>query len=362
MKLNFVKKQELRKRIANALYKKEPTGTRYLPKETLMTLIDLSENDPENLCYDDKLILGKFFYSLIEHIDLSEIKWDELSASSQKQLKRALESCTCDRKDYKKDKVERIKLPAELLNDMLFLSLPEMENSPKIPYFGKVKLSEIDLSELDFSNIEWDVVHCVISNGTKRKDGYYEIPNFPLIFKESSTYLIDMSYTNANIIFGRQVIIKNVNFEGTDLSNNPKFFGKKVENCNFRKTGIKLAIIKSDKYINCDFRDNDLNHQVGWISLRTLDNVFEDCQFQGTGLNIEFNNDETKEAFETLAEYIKSGCLAGCVVNGKLIRGQEESEEYKKELRKQYKEYAKTYEDLVFELINNPRTRKKEGE
>ena len=228
----------------------------------------------------------------------------------------------------------------------------------KVPIWSGQFLRKIDLSKISFENVTWI------------------LEDYPLIYREMKEKYnfdgyVDYSYTNANIDFSSSfeakqykegkknvMYINNCNFAGVDLSNND-IRDAQIYSSNISQTKLNLenavlycgdtnftGINLSHYNINID---TFLSDEGGNIQLGEAGN------FSNTKLNFVGDIDSLSlDKKRVFCSYIRNGQLNGCLLNGKLMTGLEESNSIDKK-----SEYEKMKEDLLAAVTQSIEEQKK---
>lgn len=262
MKLNEHDKNDLRKKIEEAV-KRVPDGQRIeLPLEVLDELIFLKVNDKEGVTVKFPVWTGEF----LRKIDLSKLSFENVHWGV----------AIYDYNRFDLDKLSRFHKDS-------FTYI--------VPFVGRSVNSTMD--------------------------------SFLVKYVER---LIDFSYTNINPDLSNVDKIESTNFEGVDLSHsnlnlktvvncNLKNTGAKLDKIIFND----IESIKYTNLTNCTFMFFSLDFNV-FLKKIDMNNLNNFPILINTGLKITFNkeyaNDDVKELVKALC---LSGKLDGCYLNGRLI-------------------------------------------
>jgi uncharacterized protein YjbI with pentapeptide repeats len=246
-------------------------------------------------------------------------------------------------KDVDFDPNNRIKLPKDVLEELLFDVGHDDDNVKykKFAYYN-VGLEKLDLSKISFNDVSF-----------------------------KSDYQIDLSDTNAKIDFFKTyewkknhvMFIRNVKFKNVDLSNNEFVKLKDVDRaivifdkCNFSNTKMHLYYFPMT-FVNCDLSNNDFSKlyldpkgvegDPSRVILKNGPLQMEDCNLANTGIKIGYNYDKLD-----ISSLISKGYLDGCIFNGVKIKSEEEQQEESKELLKKYNNYKSNRINKVLDTID----------
>lgn len=377
MKLKIEDKMQIRNSIINTLRNDGVIEDKIkLNSDLLNQLIEFTPKDLElisNIQNSDKNIINQdnykteFYQILLKHFDLSKIDWKNISQSIITDLKNVLVEVSLEM--FKNN--QRLFLPSELLKRLLFFEVQgrrsktnrefkEKKQPFYLPNFEGIKVGGLDLKGLPFINrVVWDIVDFAIQNGKRKYDVdmqefSYEIHGFGTFYKKGY-YEIDMSWSNIEINFLNNIygpVIRGVNFFKTNLefSHLEKCCFLKVCNCNFKETNV---LIDSDELTNrfkhCSFSNNNYKDVTLKDShLFGRKKVFEDCNFNNTGLKLDL--DVTKNSQE-IKHLLDIGSIQGCFLNGKYIKTAEESKKMKTELQTKYNNYHNSCKKEVEQVL-----------
>lgn len=215
---------------------------------------------------------------------------------------------------------EMVHLDKNILEDILFVNIKDKRNTYKIitPILTPEILRKIDLSEISFENVLFNYT-CQSEEILKK---IYGINYLDILY--GNKFLIDLSYTNANIdfskIFGRSCY--KCNFSHVDLSNSKLKFLQVVSESDFSYTNIEEVPNKAF-LSGVNFKGNRFEGQKIPVSRFNIncDNGISGCNFNGTGLKIVSSQSKiaNHEVKEELRRSINRGLLDNCFLNGKLI-------------------------------------------
>lgn len=204
----------------------------------------------------------------------------------------------------------------------------------KLPIWSGDFLSKIDLSEVSFDNVAWSMIV------PRNFDGLFELDGIPRIkMGDSFRPHINYSNTNAVIDFKKSWEFKNTgkiligfcNFSGTDLSNNDfegirfvSIFDSWLDN-----TKLQLHLTETPIARNSSLDGTDLSKIH--ISLNAVYDLFRNCTFKDTGLNIDGKEKDLEEIIENYSRPLFDReaiihSLRGCYIHGKKV---ESIEKYK---------------------------------
>lgn len=251
-----------------------------------------------------------------------------------------------ERVDLKLNDIEfnpdaRIKLPLDILEEILF-DYKKNDIYKKIAFISD-NICKLDLSEVSFENVSY-----------------------------SSVKNINLSNTNGNYDFSKaydymdhgSLIVRNVNFENVDLSNQILKGEIYFANCNFRNT--KLFPFWKDcetTLSSCDMRDNNLDKKTLIASLddnisgdlffaeKEYNSFFINSNLAGTGAHIEIEDGLSLFAYEFLNRLINAGYLDGCYLNDKRVLTKEENNSSRNEILRQYGIFKSERFNETIELI-----------
>lgn len=241
----------------------------------------------------------------------------------------------------------RIKLPLDILEELLF-DYKENGKYKKIEFISD-NICKLDLSEVSFYNVSFnsdDNINLSNTNGT------YD-------FSKTFEYLDH-----------RATIIRNINFENVDLSNQSLEGDIYFSNCNFRNTKLFPFWIGGETTLrSCDMRDNDL-YKNGMFKdpLFTCEDedisgdlffihkgcktFFINTNLSGTNAHINLTDELSNSDYDYLNNLIKMGYLNGCYLNDKLILTSEEKSSQRNEMLRKYNKYKADRLNEVIELID----------
>ena len=246
-------------------------------------------------------------------------------------------------KDVDFDPNNRIKLPKEVLEELLFDVGYDDDNVKykKFAYYN-VGLEKLDLSKISFNDVSF-----------------------------KSDYQIDLSDTNAKIDFFKTyewktnhvMFIRNVKFKNVDLSNNEFVKLKDVDDaivifaeCNFSNTKMHLYYFPMT-FASCDLSNNDFSKlyldpkgvedDSSRVILENGPLQMEDCNLANTGIKIGYNSDKLN-----FSPLIEKGYLDGCIFHGVRIKSKEEQQEEATHLLKKYNDYKSNRINKVLDTID----------
>ena len=250
----------------------------------------------------------------------------------------------------KYDGTERVKLPKDLLEQLLFETITiQFEDDllneklsgkkvrAKFIVWSGSFLSKIDLENISFDNVSWDIRSC-IQNDIKEEC----VEEIKRVTK--GNFEIDLSNTNATINFSKSFYsimgfgtsMDYCNFENVDLSNNTLTWAM-MGHSNFSNTGIKIVyntqISKSkDDFviIGCDMSKTNLTECI--VTDEELSDAMQNSIFRDSGLKVITGKGKDRPQVY-VGQEIKNGHLDGCYVNGVLIEPQEQRKQHAEELR-----------------------------
>lgn len=244
----------------------------------------------------------------------------------------------------------KIKIDKDFLEELLFekVIITYQEDSDKTEYTAKYPiwtgpfLRKIDLSEVDFSYVDWSCGYGLTFPVKEKRIYDYDYKNKKC---KKNDYLIDLSYTNANIDFERafqtkitptykKTNIYKCNFSHIDLSNSNFKHIHSIEASDLSYTNIK---IQNECYEvrNTSYKEEEI--------LGSLERFIEDSSFEGNNMeditieaedmctNIKNSNfkdtkikiiDKDSEAVYLdmiYEEFIAPGYLENCYINEELI-------------------------------------------
>lgn len=282
---------------------------------------------------------------------------------------------------------EDLRVLEQAVFDFVPVKLDYAQNIPrnyrgKTVYFKYIALDGYTLRKLDLSEVSFDDVVWV---GRKDNNGrWYGFEGwlYDLLKEEEqkskikySEHHIDFSHTNAKIdltqsaltkYFGLPVCVYNVDFSGTDLSNN-KLHSYIFCNSNISSTGIQFEFpiktqFKNDnsyilindllpvygrpyailEHCNCDNLDTFLKWPkmdygfFNYHNSRKTRVCGYDSSFRNCGLKLivptteedyeDYNRHDIKECATITNEALKNDLLVGCYLNGSLILTNKERE------------------------------------
>lgn len=262
----------------------------------------------------------------------------------------------------------RIHLDKNLLEDLLFEKVVIVESkglTVKLPVWSGEFLRKIDLSEINFKNVSWTLSHdAYYVEGSDKLSEKEELEAFEKLsendrYTKNKNYIIDYSYTNANIdltesfefMFDNNIAVDYCDFEGLNFGNQDL---SKCKSIHLFKSNISNAKINIPSEIKLFASYSDLsNINLTGRSIDGVRAIFDeggynmgDCNLSNTGVEIDFDIieyvnyiEKYKEEYENkkynkkLVE-AKNKNWVGCFVNGKKIEKHLSKEEKELEQRK----------------------------
>lgn len=253
-----------------------------------------------------------------------------------------------DRVDIKLDDVEfnpksRIKLPIDVLDELLF-DYSKDRKYKKIGFFSD-NICKLDLSEISFENVSFN---CEDKVNLSNTNGNYDF---------SKTF---------ECIDHEKIIVRNINFENVDLSNNLIKYDSYFAHCNFCNTNFFPYNVDTEIIFRCcNLKNNHFSTMVPFttdedqdiaedlfIAQYSFNTYFVDCNLSGTGVHINLKEDLSDKSKDKLNKLIKRGYLDGCYINEKKILSSEEKNNSNNELLREYKSFKTDRINNVIELIN----------
>lgn len=263
---------------------------------------------------------------------------------------------------------QRIHLDKELLDDLLFTTLTvnkELGIVAKIPVWSGKFLRKIDLSEVSFENVSWQalgqLVDLFMIPGIVIDKSFRE--QIQKLKKQNDDYVVDYSYTNANIDLTKSVEALNsnqiyinacnlerVNLKSQDLSN-IKYL--RLVDTNISNTNLKIPNNVSILALDCDFSNNDLTA----ININGNDYVdgaaigLGGCCLMNTGIRIKFDISKYKKLVNVFDKQSFIDNWRGCYLNGKIINRIEDSNFIKQQKKEEYENMKKEIFDTTLSNI-----------
>lgn len=277
---------------------------------------------------------------------------------------------------------EKIKLDKNLLEELLFevvILNKEDEIKVKLPIWSGTFLQKIDLSEVDFEDVSWCILDTELCSDFQlrfddikitekrvfdkidriRRELIDEIlEQRELTKKEQIDFIIDFSFTNANIDLsksfetkhGDYIFLRNCTLEGLDLSHHNLNSLKKLY---FVRSSIsntelsipsKIEIYAKNSYLQkIDLSSRTINARDYFLS----ESDFYRSDLSETGINIILEPSIKVIARGDTLKQIQETRWSGCYINGKRILTTLEKEKIAKQ---KAEEYAKMKDDL-FETV-----------
>lgn len=272
---------------------------------------------------------------------------------------------------------ERIHLDKTFLEELLFYDVyvpcPEKNERQKVRIlvWSGDFLQKIDLSEVSFDNVLWSFEKIGKLSSQVHSKYFKEFFEIMTNSVNHNEYTIDLAHTNAKINFETASFfnfnekglmdLRFCNFEGLDLRDaNLQKIGY-AKKCNFSNCMIDIGqLISNGRFGDCNF-----NFCHGWecdfnIDYSTFINLFRNCSFKDSGLNIKIEEKIQNHDFKNLfISSYKKGYYDGCYFNGKLKKTRQECEDRKKEIRKNYEEFIKGNLDSVERQVSLAKKRQK---
>ena len=260
-------------------------------------------------------------------------------------------------KDVEFNPDRRIKLPKDVLDDLLFdeVILPELVSGENKKVFA---YAYDGLCKLDLSCYDMHTLHNVSFDSDLR---------------------INLSDTNMKICFNSTfefqdkvgAKFRNIDFTNVDLSEayDLRIYKNSIsfKGCTFNNTKLFINELKDAVFVDCDLSGLE---SLSLVNLYATDEeklvnsslngslILRNCNLSNTGAKIFVENyykdDEYDEnfAYKHLGYLISKKYLDGCYVNGSLVKSKDENKKEAEKLLEEYEKYKRERINKTIEEIN----------
>lgn len=262
---------------------------------------------------------------------------------------------------------QRIHLDKELLDDLLFDTLTvnkELGIIAKLPVWSGKFLRKIDLSEISFENVSWQALGqfadmFIIPGIVIDKNFRIQIEKIQNL---DNNYVVDYSYTNANIdltksieaLNSNQIYIYRCNLEGINLKsqNLDNIEVLDLVDSNLSNSNLHIPSNVGIVALGCDFSNLDLSD----LTINGNEYIdgdgcgLGDCCLINTGIKIKFDISDYKKLVSEFGKQTFIDKWIGCYLNGKRVYSVDERKNVK--LQK-IEEYEKMKRDIFDSTVGS---------